>query len=142
MVIKRGIALGDGLQLIIEINDNLAKWQHKVNLYPIAANILLINQFTTLVKTERHNGSDEVGSSNDGGTDIGFLNMVNHGLVRQSGGVMYLLHLSLFGVAHIAHIGHCGDDIHIELAIQTLLDNLHVEQAEETAAEAEAQGYG
>ena len=33
-----------------------------------------------------------------------------------------------------------GDELEVELALQALLDDLHVEQAEEAAAEAEAQG--
>ena len=41
----------------------------------------------------------------------------------------------------IEHVGHRSDDIHVELTVQTLLNDLHVQQAEESAAEAEAQGY-
>jgi hypothetical protein len=39
----------------------------------------------------------------------------------------------------VAHVRHGGDHRHVELALQPLLDDLHVQQAEETAAETEAQ---
>ena len=42
----------------------------------------------------------------------------------------------------VGDIGHRGDHIHVEFAVQPLLDDLHVEQAEESAAKAEAQRHG
>ena len=42
----------------------------------------------------------------------------------------------------VAHAGRGGDEVEVELALQALLNDLHVEQAEEAAAEAEAEGDG
>ena len=67
--------------------------------------------------------------------------MVYQRLVGQSRGVVYFLLLTLLRIAHIRHVGHGGDDVHVELAVEAFLDNLHVEQAEEAAAEAEAQSH-
>ena len=39
----------------------------------------------------------------------------------------------------VAHAGRGGDQVEVVLALQPLLDDLHVQQAEEAAAEAEAQ---
>ena len=39
----------------------------------------------------------------------------------------------------VAHAGRGGDQVEVELALQPLLDDLHVQQAEEAAAEAEAE---
>ena len=69
-----------------------------------------------------------VGSGDDAGLDIRFLNMVYHRLVGQSRGVVHFLLLMLLGVAHIGDIGDGGDDVHVELAVQALLHNLHVQQ--------------
>ena len=44
-------------------------------------------------------------------------------------------------VYHIRYVRHGGDDVHIELAIQSLLHNLHVEQSKESTTETEAEGY-
>ena len=42
----------------------------------------------------------------------------------------------------VAHAGRGGDEVEVELALQALLNDFHVEQAEEAAAEAEAEGDG
>jgi len=42
----------------------------------------------------------------------------------------------------VAHAGGGGDEFEAELAFEALLDNFHVQQAEEAAAEAEAEGDG
>ena len=42
----------------------------------------------------------------------------------------------------VAHAGRGGDQVQLVLALQPFLNDLHVQQAEEAAAEAEAQGDG
>ncbi len=42
----------------------------------------------------------------------------------------------------VAHAGRGGDEVEVEFALQALLNDFHVEQAEKAAAEAEAQGDG
>ena len=42
----------------------------------------------------------------------------------------------------VAHAGRGGDEVELVLALQALLDDLHVQQAEEAAAEAEAERDG
>ncbi len=67
--------------------------------------------------------------------------MVDHRRVRQSRRIVNFLLPTLLVIYHIRYVRHGGDDIHIELTVQTLLHNLHVEQAQESATEAEAQGH-
>ena len=107
----------------------------------VSRDILLVDEFTALVEAERHDGAYEVGGGNDGGPDVRLLDVVDERLVGQSRGVVDLLHLSLLGIADIRDVGHSRDDVHIELAVQPLLHNFHVEQAEEAATEAEAEGH-
>ena len=52
---------------------------------------------------------------------------------------MYLQLLARGGGDAVRDVGHGGDDVHVELAVETLLDDLHVQQSEESAAEAEAE---
>ena len=42
----------------------------------------------------------------------------------------------------VADAGCGGDEVEVELALEALLDDFHVEEAEESAAEAEAEGDG
>ena len=52
---------------------------------------------------------------------------------------MYLELLALRRGDVVRDVGHGGDNVHVELAVETLLNNLHVEKSEEAAAEAEAE---
>jgi hypothetical protein len=64
------------------------------------------------------------------------------GAVRQRARV---LHPELLAVGHhhpVLHVGHGGDQVQVELALQPLLDDLHVQQPQEAAAEAEAERGG
>ena len=74
--------------------------------------------------------------------DIGLLNMVDKCLVGHSAGVVHFLHVSLLIIDEIGNVGNGSDDIHIELAVEAFLDDFHVEQAEESTAESEAEGNG
>ena len=56
--------------------------------------------------------------------------------------IVHLLFVAVLVVDEIAYVGHGGDDVHVELAVEALLHDFHVEQSEETAAEAEAEGNG
>ena len=142
MVVERSVALRDALQFVVEVNHYLAQGQHEAQFHAVAADVLLVDQFAALVEAEGHDGADEVGGGDDGCAYVGLLDMVYQRLVGQPRGIVHLLHFALLGIAHIRHVGHGGDDVHIELAVQPLLHDLHVQQAEEATAETEAQGHG
>ncbi len=57
-------------------------------------------------------------------------------------GIIHLQHFAHSGGDAIAHAGRGGDQVDAELALQAFLHDLHVQQAEEAAAEAEAQRDG
>ena len=59
--------------------------------------------------------------------------------VRVAGGVVDHLHRAVGQGQTVAHAGGGCDDVQIELPLQTLGDDLHVQQTQEAAAEAEAQ---
>ena len=46
------------------------------------------------------------------------------------------------GGSPVDHSGGCDDEVQVILPLQALLDNFHVQQAQEAAAEAEAHGAG
>ena len=55
---------------------------------------------------------------------------------------MYVNRFALFRRHPVRYIGYGGDDVHVEFAVEALLDDFHVEQAEEAAAETESEGEG
>ena len=141
MVVERGITLADRLELVVEVYHNLAQRYHEMEFHTVAAHILLLEQFATLVEAEFHDGADIVGIGDDGGAYVGFLYMLYQRLLGQTRGVVHFLGITMLVIDHIRHVGHGGDDVHIELAVEALLHYLHVEQAQEAAAETEAEGY-
>ena len=140
MIVERGVALGDALQLVVEIDDDLAQRYHEMELHTVARHILLTEQLAAFVQAQAHDGTDEIGAGDDGGTNIGLLNMVDERRLGKTTGVVHFLAATLLVVNHIRHVGHGGDDIHIKLAVEAFLHNLHVEQSKEATTETKAQG--
>ena len=65
--------------------------------------------------------------------------MIDKCRIGQTGRIVHLCHGASLVVHLIAHIRHRGDHVHVEFAAKALLNNLHVEQAEESASESEAE---
>ena len=57
-------------------------------------------------------------------------------------GVVYIQLFSVRLVYFIRDAGGGGDDVEVEFALDALLDDLHVQQPQKAAAEAEAEGDG
>ena len=127
MVVKRCVAFGNGFELVVEVNYNLAQGEVEINLHTVARYVFLLDELASFVKAEGHNGADEVRCGDDGRTNIGFLHMVNEGRVGHAGRVVHLGHLAVFGKYAIRNVGYGGDHIHIKLAVESLLHDLHVE---------------
>ena len=64
--------------------------------------------------------------------------MIDLHQVGQARRVVYLGHATLLVVNEVGDVGDGRDDVHIELTVETLLNDLHVEQTKESTAEAEA----
>ena len=109
--------------------------------HAISAHKFLLDELAAFVETELHDGSDEIGCRDDVGADIRLLDVVDHHLLGQSRRVVHLLHLALFRIDHIRHVGHGRNHVHVELAVEPFLHDFHVQQTEKTAAEAEAERH-
>ena len=113
-----------------------------MNLDTITWNIFLLKQDATLTQTECHDRAD-IGSVRDhGSTDKRLVDMINQSRVRQASRIMYLDLLPFLCMHDIRNVRYSSYHIHIELTIQTLLNNLHMQQAQETATEPKTQRGG
>ena len=65
--------------------------------------------------------------------------MVDPGRVGIVGGVVQLQHRAVVLVDAVDHRGGGDDEVEVELALEPLLDDLEMQQAQEAAAEAQAQ---
>jgi len=61
--------------------------------------------------------------------------------MRQQARILDQLHRAIGPVDVVLHVRDRADQVEIELALQSLPHDLHVEQAEEAAAEAESQRH-
>ena len=139
MVVERGIAARHTLQFVIEVYHNLAQWHEELYLHTVAGNEVLLHQFGTFAQTERHDGANVGGCGDDRGTDVRLLHMVDERGVGHAAGVVHLLRLAMFVIDHVTYVRHGCDDVHIKLAVESFLHNLHVEQTQETASETETE---
>ena len=77
--------------------------------HTVAAHILLLEQFATLVEAEFHDGTDIVGVGDDGGAYVGFLYMLYQRLLGQTRGVVHFLGIAMLVIDHnwiLTHIFH------------------------------------
>ena len=89
-----------------------------------------------------HHRARVLARRDDGGLEHGLVDVVDAAGVGQLGRVV---HVELGAVGQegpVGHAGRGGDEREVELALEALAHDLHVEQAEEPAAEADAQGMG
>ena len=138
MPVEGSITLGDGFEFVVKINHNLSQRHIEEQFKSIAGNIFLLIKFPAFSEAQRHDRPDIGRLGNDRSPDIGFLDMVNFRQVRHAGRVMHLFHCSVFQEHAVADIGHGSNDIHIKLPVKPFLYYLHVQESEESAAEAKA----
>lgn len=74
--------------------------------------------------------------------DIGFTDVLPASSIRQQAGVVHrnFFPISQHGLVH--HGGGCDDEVQVVFPLQPLLHNLHVQQTQEAAPEAESHGAG
>ena len=82
------------------------------------------------------------GRGDHGGRDEGLLGLLDLGRVGEVRRVVDEDHLAALERDPVLHRRRGEDDGHLELALQPLLDDLQVQQAEEAAAEPVAEGHG
>ena len=104
--------------------------------------VLHILELAPAVLAHGHDIAHILVGGDDGDLHIGLLGVLDNGGV---GIIMGVIHLDQGAVGLIHMInngGEGGDQVQIELPLQPLLDDLHMEHTQKAAAEAEAQGHG
>ena len=142
LVVKRGIAAGAGFQTVEEIVDYLVQRQPIGHLHAGGIHIGHVDEDAALLLAELHDLPHILRRGVDGGFDDGLLYALDLPCRRQIGGIV---DDELFAVGPGDVIGHPwrgGDEVEVELALQPLLYDLHVQQPQEPAAETEAERLG
>ena len=142
MVVERSVALGDGLELVVKVEDNFRQGHIVVEFHPVRSDVVLAHKGAPLVQAELHYGAEEFGLGNDLGTDEWFLDVVYKGRGGEAGRVVHVHNLALHSVNLVRYVGDGGDDVHIELPEKPFLHYFKVQEPQEAAAEAGAQRQG
>ena len=139
VVVERRIAFRNALELVVEVEDDLRKGHVEVDLHAVLRDEGLVFHHAALVDAEFDDVAQKFGLGDDLREDIGFFDLGDLGHFGQSRRVVHLHHVALRRGDAVRHVGHGRDDVHVEFAVEALLNDLHVEQSEETAAESESQ---
>ena len=90
---------------------------------------------------ELHDGTRVLRRADDLCLEVGLLNALDARSLGQILRAADIDHLAIGLVHVIVHRGARGNEVKIELALQALLDDLHMQQAQEAHAEAKAERH-
>ena len=138
LVVHGGVAARHGLELVEEVQHDLAQRQ-LVGQHDLPAVVGHVQLHATLLVGQCHHRAHIFLRHVQMHRDDGLADLLDTPLLWHLGGV---LHHDDFAVTldHLVHhAGRGGDQVLVELALQTFLNDLHVQKAQEAAAEAEAQ---
>ena len=132
----------DRLQAVVEVEHHLVERQLVGDQHAVGR--LELQRFLdpALVLAQLQDGADELRRRQHGRGDHRLLDLGDGAGIRQLGRVVDLDGVAVGGGHPVEHARRGGDQVHAELALEPLLDDLHVQQAEEAAAEPEAQRDG
>src|SRR5579863_2328194 len=127
MVVERGVSAGDGLEAVVEIENNFIQRQLVVQHDAIRGDVLESLLAATLLFNQGQDSADVFRLGEDGGQNYWLFDLGNLAGVGPAGGIIDFDHLTVGLVYLVADAGSGGDQRKIELALQTLLNDLHVE---------------
>jgi len=142
LVVHRGVSPAERLEAVVEVEHDLAQGELPAELHPGRVHVVHSVIDAPAVLPELHDGPDVLGGGHDAGLDVGLLDPVDGGGIGEVGGILHHLHGAVGQVDVVLHGRDGGDEVEAELAFQPLLDDVHVEEAEEPAPESEAEGGG
>src|SRR5215510_10585341 len=139
VVVEGGVALGDGLQSVVEVDHDLGEGKVELDVAALA-HVLERLVLTALLLGELVDLAHELRGHEDGAAHVGLLDALDLVGGRQLRGILHLGGFPLRAHHPEAHGGRGDDEGEIELALQPLLHDFQVEHAQKAAAEAVAEG--
>ena len=142
MVVERGVAAGDGFQAVVKIEDDFVQRQFVVQHDAGGADVFESFLLAALLFDQLENSADIFFVGEDGGEDDRLFDLGDFAGIEPARRIVDFDHLAVGLRDLVAHAGSGGDQFEIEFALQALLNDFHVQQAEKAAAEAEAESDG
>ena len=139
LIVQAGVALGVGLQGVEKVVNDLIQGHLVMELHQMGVQILHVLELAPPILAHGHDVAHEVLGRDDGHLHIGLLGVLNGAGVGVIVGVVHPHHGAV-GLVHVVNdVGQGGHQVEIELPLQPLLNDLHVEHSQKAAPEAEAQ---
>src|SRR3989454_2078844 len=141
VVVERGVSAGDRLQAVVKVEHDFVQRQLVLQHDAVGSHVFEALLFAAFFFDQRQNAADIFFVGEDGRENHRLFNFRDFAGV---GPTKRIVHLNVLAVGFgdlVAHAGSGGDQLKIELALQALLNNLHVQQAEKATAEAESERY-
>ena len=142
MIVERSVAARDGLEAVVEVEDDFVQRQLVVQHDARGTDVLESLLLAALFFDQLENSADVFFVGENRGEDDGLFDLGDLAGIGPARRVVDFDHACRRFGDLVAHAGSGGDEVEIEFALQALLDDFHVEQAEEAAAEAEAERDG
>ena len=141
MIVERGVAARDGFETVVKIEHDFSQGQlirkHDAGgayiFEALLAAAFFFHQF--------QNAADIFFVGDDGGHYDRLFGLGDLADRRPAGGIVNLHCLAISLGDAEADSGSGGYEVQAEFALQTLLDDLHVQQTKKTTAKAEAQSH-
>ncbi|OQA43229.1 MAG: hypothetical protein BWY52_01948 [Chloroflexi bacterium ADurb.Bin325] len=135
VIVQAGIAAAARLQLVVEVGQDLNERDVIAQQHPALIQILLRLELPAAVRHQIHHDADILRGREHVDLHPRLADLRDHGRVGQLDRAVDH-HLAAVGQGHLVLDARRGEhQIQVVLALQPLLDDLHVEQAQEAAAE-------
>src|SRR5580700_1640259 len=142
MVIERSVAAGDGFKAVVEVEHDFVErqlvMQHDAGGADIFESLLL----AAFVLDQLQDSADVFFVGEDGCENHRLFNFGDFAGVGPARRIIDFDHFAVSLVDLVAHAGSGGDEFERELALEALLNDFHMEQAEKAAAETETESDG
>ena len=137
VVVEARVAARPRLQLVVEVEDDLAERQLVEEEHAALAQVLHVVEAAAALVRELHDRSDVVLGDDHGRLHVRLLDLLE--LARHLGRVVHLDLLARPRGRAVGDVRRRDEEVEVELPLEALADDLHVQEAEEAAAEPEAE---
>ena len=138
LIVHGGIAARDRLELVKKVQHDFAQ-RHFIGQHDLTAVVLHVHLDATLLIGQRHHGAHVVLRHVQVHGHDGLQNFLDASHIRHLRGAFHIDDFTVTLDHLVDHAGRGGDQVLVELTLQTLLHDFHVQQAQKAAAEAKAQ---
>ena len=141
-IVHRTVAFAHRFKAVVEVDEDVGEGDFRSEHDAEFIDRFGVFQFTAFLHDELHDIANVFSGNHDKDAHDGLADFCDDLLLGEVGGVVddEFLAVGLGDLVDDRRIG--GDDVHVELAAEAFLNDLHVEKAEEATAEAEAEGGG